>query len=119
MPTYPPHACPRCGRTHCAGHRTRPAWEHSHPPRIAGSTLQRLRQRLFQRQPLCVLCEAKGVVTAAVFRDHIVPLAEGGTEAEENTQALCKACHVVKTAEEAKRGMRRKANESTLPLWRR
>ena len=33
--------------------------------------------------------------------DHIVPLADGGTEMPENLQALCAPCHRAKTAREA------------------
>ena len=39
----------------------------------------------------------------AVAVDHIVPKAEGGTDADENLQAICKACHKLKTENESKR----------------
>ena len=43
----------------------------------------------------------------ATIRDHIVPLAEGGRDTDDNTQALCEACSDTKTAAESQRGMRR------------
>ena len=46
-----------------------------------------------------------GRTTPATIRDHVVPLAEGGHDVDANVQALCVACHDVKTqAEQAARG---------------
>lgn len=53
------------------------------------------------RHPLCVECQAKGMVVAAAEVDHIVPLADGGTNDDENLQSLCKSCHSRKTARES------------------
>lgn len=40
--------------------------------------------------------------------DHIVPLAEGGTDEDSNLQTLCRPCHSVKTVrEQRQRGMPR------------
>lgn len=72
--------------------------------RTSGRTLQRQRRMLFKKHPLCVKCDAEGRTTAAEIRDHIIPLTEGGLDVESNTQALCKACHDLKSQEEAKRG---------------
>jgi 5-methylcytosine-specific restriction protein A len=69
--------------------------------------LQQWRTQLFARQPLCVQCEAIGLVQAAVIRDHIVPLAEGGLDIPTNTQALCQACSDAKTQRESLRGRMR------------
>jgi 5-methylcytosine-specific restriction protein A len=46
-------------------------------------------------------------VEVATVRDHVVPLAEGGLDAEVNTQALCQTCSDAKTQDEARRGMQR------------
>jgi 5-methylcytosine-specific restriction protein A len=75
---------------------------------MRGRALQRARARLFDESPLCVQCQADGRVSVAVIRDHIVPLAEGGTDDRANVQALCQACSDLKTQREAKRGMRRR-----------
>ena len=74
---------------------------------MRGRKLQRLRNQLFDKQPLCVLCLLKGRTTVATIRDHVVPLAEGGLDDETNTQPICEECHELKTAEESKRGIRR------------
>ena len=66
--------------------------------RYTGRRLQAARQRLFQRQPLCVVCQSRGKVAAAVHRDHVIALVNGGTDTEDNTQALCAECHREKTA---------------------
>ena len=47
--------------------------------------------------PLCVSCQAKGIVTTASQVDHITPLFKGGTNDVENLQALCYPCHKDKT----------------------
>lgn len=72
---------------------------------IGGRALQTARARLFNEHPLCVECERQGRVSAAEYRDHVVPLAEGGTDTEENTQGLCKACHEAKSEAERRRGV--------------
>ena len=110
MPMAPPRACRTCGRPGCQDHRRPPrTWQ---PPnyestRIRGGRLQQLRERLFQRQPLCVHCERDGRVTPATIRDHIVPLAEGGRDVDDNVQALCVDCHDLKTQAEQQRGVHR------------
>lgn len=88
-------------------HHQRPVWSHAvEVPRIRGRKLQRLRKELFNKQPLCVICEKEGRVRVATIRDHIINLASpGGTDTEDNVQAICEECHMVKTQNEAKRGM--------------
>lgn len=89
----------------CAAHRVT-AWRSS-VPRIGGRQLQRLRQELFSREPFCRPCFERGRRMLAVIRDHIIPLAEGGTESRENTQPLCQACSDAKSQREAARGRAR------------
>lgn len=72
--------------------------------RIRGRKLQRLRQQLFAGEPLCRECAKYGRVTEATIRDHIISLAEGGTDAADNIQPLCRACSDAKTNREAVRG---------------
>lgn len=66
--------------------------------RVRGRKLQRIRDRLFRANPLCVMCTARGMDTVAVELDHVVALANGGTNEESNYQCLCAVCHAEKTA---------------------
>lgn len=56
------------------------------------------RKQWLQTHPLCVMCQAKGRVTAATVPDHIKALVNGGADTEENLQSLCAPCHAIKTA---------------------
>lgn len=58
------------------------------------------RRRRLQAEPLCRDCKAKGRVTAATVPDHIVPLAQGGTDEDANIRCLCADCHRLRTGEQ-------------------
>lgn len=45
------------------------------------------------RNPLCVVCGRLGRVRAATEVHHVKPIAEGGSDADENLMALCTPCH--------------------------
>lgn len=49
-------------------------------------------------------CQKCQLVTLDLEVDHIVNVAKGGTDDEDNLQALCVACHKAKTAVEAAQG---------------
>jgi len=113
-PVAPLRPCPapgcdalvRSGR--CPAH-TRPislGWTGDRT-RVRGRRLQRLRRVLFEREPLCRPCAAAGRTTLATIRDHIIPVAEGGTEDEANIQPICEDCHDAKVQAESARGARR------------
>jgi 5-methylcytosine-specific restriction endonuclease McrA len=51
-----------------------------------------------------VLCLQQGRTVVASIRDHIIALADGGTEDEANTQAICRSCNEVKRWREATEG---------------
>ena len=68
--------------------------------RIRGRTLQRLRTRIMQDQPLCRMCEEKGFVTPGAEMDHIQPLFKGGSNDDDNLQMLCIECHRRKSADD-------------------
>lgn len=75
--------------------------------RMTGSKLQRERARMMMDNPLCRQCDKRGLVALGTIRDHIVPIAEGGSDEADNTQLLCDACHDVKSEAERKRGIER------------
>lgn len=49
-------------------------------------------------------CQACGIVTIDLEVDHIVNIAQGGTDDDANLQALCVPCHQAKTATESAQG---------------
>jgi 5-methylcytosine-specific restriction protein A len=49
-------------------------------------------------------CQACGIITLHLEVDHIVNRARGGSDDEENLQALCIPCHKLKTAAESAEG---------------
>ena len=57
--------------------------------------------------PLCVMCSARGRISAATEVDHIMPLYKGGTDDDANLQPLCHDCHANKTR--ADKGHRHRA----------
>ena len=98
----------RDGSGRCEKH-PKPQWEKkpTETKRIGGRRRQALRAALFAADPLCAECQRQGRVTLAAERDHIVPLAEGGTEDASNTQGLCVPCHEKKSEAERQRAQRR------------
>lgn len=116
MPTAAPRPCthPGCGvlvrdgSGRCGKHQ-RQDWakKPEAPRRITGRRLQAERAALFERYPLCVMCEARGLVRLATQRDHIVPLGEGGEDVASNTQGLCDDCHEGKSLAERLRAQAR------------
>ena len=71
--------------------------------RIRGHKGVALRKRRMERSNwLCQDClnSSPRVIRAADVVDHIVPLALGGDDVDDNTRNLCHACHEVRTAEQ-------------------
>ncbi|WP_279607037.1 HNH endonuclease [Burkholderia cenocepacia] len=54
-----------------------------------------IRKRIRKRDGYC--CRACGIAVRAGVVDHIKPLAQGGSNSDENLQLLCKECHDDKT----------------------
>ena len=63
-----------------------------------GVRWRQLRLAFLREHPICVVCGRP-----ATDVDHIVPKVEGGSDAEENLQPLCRACHLKKTARDINR----------------
>ncbi|MEP4557271.1 HNH endonuclease [Cobetia amphilecti] len=67
-----------------------------------GRPWRRLRNAILKRDRyLCQPCERMNRITPATEVDHIVGKAQGGTDAADNLEAICKACHQAKTISEA------------------
>lgn len=97
MPTAPPvHRS--------AGWKPKATWvkaPDSDRRKLTGRPWRRIRDRVMDRDKwLCQQCLEVGVITAATECDHIIPVAKGGSDAENNLQALCHRCHTMKTVRE-------------------
>lgn len=68
--------------------------------RLSGRAGVERRQRWLSAHPLCVHCLEVNSYTEATQVDHIVALANGGGDDDENLQSLCKPCHAKKTADD-------------------
>ena len=84
----------------CDEHKSEP-WGSTHKPtRLRGRRSQDRRKRIAERDGFC--CQICGRVTAVGIADHIIPLAFGGEDTEDNMQWVCPACHLEKSIEEKK-----------------
>ena len=100
MPSIERKIAPRPWLKQVQNHTNRRNWEQDqkfyHSP-----AWKAIRQRILQRDPLCVECKAKGIIKASKVVDHIKPMSQGGDPlSEANLQGLCKECHDVKSATE-------------------
>lgn len=74
---------------------------HQRVERKRGRAGQRQRQRRLDRSGgLCEHCLAAGRTTIATVVNHILPLAHGGSDFDENTENLCEECDRRVTAEQ-------------------
>ena len=69
-------------------------------PRLRGRAAVKLRRQRLSQEPLCRDCKAQGKYTAATVPDHIIPLAQGGTDTNDNIRCLCEYHHQLRTAEQ-------------------
>lgn len=70
-----------------------------------GAEWEQTRKRILSRDKgLCQVCLEESKLRPAKQVDHKVPKAEGGTDEDNNLQAICVPCHQAKTAAEARRG---------------
>lgn len=89
-----------------------------------GAEWVKTRTRIMKRDNhLCQPCLTKGRPTPATEVDHVKPKAQGGTEDDDNLQAICHACHVEKTEAEAARAQGRtvrprpRFDAKGFPIW--
>ncbi|MBK5120899.1 HNH endonuclease [Burkholderia sp. R-69980] len=67
-----------------------------------GAMWQKKRKRILQRDNgMCQPCRRAGRVKAASHVDHILNKANGGTDDDSNLEAICLACHKLKTGRES------------------
>lgn len=63
-----------------------------------GTAWDKTRKHILERDKyLCQPCLKQQRVKVANQVDHIKPKAKGGTDAEDNLQAICAPCHEAKT----------------------
>lgn len=117
MPKLPPRPCtaPRCKEMavkagKCVKHYVKPkAWVSSESKTAAergyGPEWRKLRKRIMARDThLCQECKRNGIMTQAKEVDHIVNKASGGTDEDDNLEAICTPCHKKKTILERRNG---------------
>jgi 5-methylcytosine-specific restriction protein A len=68
--------------------------------RLRGRRAQQQRQRRLADQPLCQICSTDARPVPSTAPDHIVPLAKGGSDDDDNIRCICAACHARVTAEQ-------------------
>ncbi|MCO8071880.1 HNH endonuclease [Acinetobacter lwoffii] len=89
--------------------KTKPAQSTAQPqPKRWGSgrggrPWRRLKEKIHTRDHwTCLHC---GITTMKLELDHIINVAQGGTDDESNLQSLCPECHKVKSQKESHGGM--------------
>lgn len=106
MPLAPPRCCPCGGRIQngkcdrCGPKKeNRPNYRAFYNKRV---WRDRIKPQQLAESPLCVHCQAKGIVVAATVVDHIIPFKDSWELFidRNNHQSLCKDCHDVKTGTE-------------------
>ena len=76
-----------------------------------------IRAAVLRCNPLCVACEAKGLIARATEVDHIQPLHKGGTDEPDNLQGLCRDCHADKTRRDLGQKDRARFDASGRVVW--
>ena len=58
-----------------------------------GRAWRKVRERYVKKHPLCEECLKHGRYDSADVVHYIIPVSEGGTNAESNLESLCTSCH--------------------------
>lgn len=88
--------------------KTKPTQSIAQPAKRWGSgrggrPWRRLKEKIHTRDGwTCLHC---GITTMKLELDHIINVAQGGTDDESNLQSLCVECHKVKTQKESQGGI--------------
>ncbi len=110
MPARPKSTCRKDG---CVVLLDRPGFCSDHKPQaFANKSVRgaygydwskRIRPAVMRRDNgLCQVCKSRGILSPAQEVDHIVNIAEGGSDSFDNLQAICIECHRAKTNKEKK-----------------
>ncbi len=100
------------GKSYCESHageeRTRgwlpDAKRGTRHERGYGADWEKRREHvLYRDNGLCQPCLREGRCTPATAVDHVKEKADGGTDDDDNLQAICDPCHKAKTARELAR----------------
>jgi 5-methylcytosine-specific restriction enzyme A len=96
--------CPELAESGACPAHTRKAWagrDRTKSTGLSGWQRQARAKRVIRRGGgICHLCGQTGATVA----DHVVPLAVGGADHEDNMRPVHPACHKTKTQAEARRG---------------
>jgi len=90
--------CTVCGPKRRLSRRQHDEQRGSAAARGYGHHWRKVRAMQLRRSPFCEHCARDGKTTVASEVDHIVARRDGGSDAFENLQSLCKSCHSKKTA---------------------
>ena len=111
MPYKAKKPCPHAGCReltnggYCDTHRreANSAYERNNRDKAARAVYatarwSRVRAVQLRSEPMCRHCRERRLLVAATHVDHIVEIADGGSEYDiDNLQSLCKSCHSSKT----------------------
>jgi 5-methylcytosine-specific restriction protein A len=95
--------CPvlvEAGAGYCSEHKPKYKRDTSH----YDYRWRKISKLFLSRNPLCEECQKAGRLTPATETHHKIAVSDGGSDCDDNLQALCKSCHSRKTAEEIKFG---------------
>ena len=114
MSSRPARWCAKCRASHAGKCPNAVPWVKPVAVKSGrgGRPWQRLRKAIFERDGyICQIHLRKGVVCVVTLHgslagicDHIIPVAEGGSDSPENLQTICQECDREKTQLESQRG---------------
>lgn len=84
--------------------------------RTRGRKWSRIRARILDRDPVCVLCLGHDKTSLSVVVENIKPLNHGGSDDDSNLRGLCLDCHLEVTRVQFGYRERRAFGPDGLPL---